>query len=611
MSDLKRFFSPRSIALVGASDDLAKFGGRCLRQLSTFGFSGPIYPVNPKYKQIGELPCYPDIASLPETPDHVGVSVAAPHVLSVMQACAARDVPFVTLFSSGFAETGEKEGRELQNALAQFAHSAGIRFMGPNCNGLINFHDRVALTSSGALKGPPRKAGDIGIVSHSGGVGSVNVMWRLQQLGLGVSHQITCGNDADLTALDFAQFMIEDPATAVILLVLERLGDISRFVTLTEAAHRQRKPMIAIKLGRTASGQRLARQHTGADTGSTLTSEAALRYGGVLSGVDCPDLYHQAMLLRLKKLSRAEGVTSLSLSGGNLALLAELGEEEGLRWPDYAATSKNALSGFLNNIVLSNPLDLTAGTVNAVDTFNRALQIIAADPEIDVVLPIITFENAKPIRTMVNTVKALPKAAAIIWTGNCLDDPKLSASDLITEDVAVFTDPAPAVKAVRGLIDYSQYVEATGANTSHDPKAAIAADDAGEPADRLSAFKRAGLMARYAGPPRDGDHNFTITIVDKSESHLTAALQSTRLAAPLSFLLTIGTRPRGRRLSSELGAARKLAAFLPAGQLAILDDFIARLSLAFAGSATLATGCSSLHCRFLRSEETIVIVSAS
>ena len=159
-ADLKRFFAPRSVAFVGATEDLGKFGGRCVRLLIDFGYEGPIYPVNPKRSEIFGRRCFASIAELPETPDHVGIVLPATAVPAALEGCARRGVPFATVFTSGFAETATDEGRALQARLVEVARAGGVRFMGPNCNGMISFVDRFALTSTAAIRGPRRAPGE-------------------------------------------------------------------------------------------------------------------------------------------------------------------------------------------------------------------------------------------------------------------------------------------------------------------------------------------------------------------------------------------------------------------------------------------------------------------
>ena len=186
-TDLTRFFAPRRVAFIGATEDLGKFGGRCVRQLIDFGFSGDIYPVNPRRAEIHGLKCYPALADVPQVPDHVGIVLPATAVPAALEDCVRLGVPFATVFSAGFGETGTHEGAAAQRRIVEIARAGGLRFMGPNCNGMVNFVDAFALTSTATIRGPRRPPGDIAIASQSGGAGQVNVMWRAQEAGLDVS----------------------------------------------------------------------------------------------------------------------------------------------------------------------------------------------------------------------------------------------------------------------------------------------------------------------------------------------------------------------------------------------------------------------------------------
>jgi acetyltransferase len=271
--DLRRFFAPRRIALVGATEDLGKF--------MVFG-----------------RPCFPSLSTLPAVPDHVGIVLPAKAAIAAVVECGRIGVPFATVFSSGFGELGGAEHAALQAELVRVARQGGVRIMGPNCNGLINFVDAFALTSTATISGPRRKAGDIAVVGQSGGASQVNVMWRAQELGLGISYQVSSGNDADLDLLDYISFMLEDPHTRVVLALAERIADGARLRLLADRAAELGKPIALIKFGRTEAGATAAASHTGAITGSDAVFDAAARQLGLIRVNDAAELYQAAMLLR-------------------------------------------------------------------------------------------------------------------------------------------------------------------------------------------------------------------------------------------------------------------------------------------------------------------------
>jgi len=469
-ADLRRFFAPRSVAFVGATEDLGKFGGRCMRLLIDFGYEGAIYPVNPKRTEIFGRKCYASIGELPETPDHVGIVLPAAAVPAALEECARRSVPFATVFTSGFSETGTAEGISLQQRLVEIARAGGTRFMGPNCNGMISFVDRFALTSTAAIKGPRRAAGDVGIVSQSGGAGQINVMWRAQQAGLGVSYQVSCGNNADLDLLDYMAFMVEDERTRVVLALAEHLDDGERLRALARRAAQLDKPVVMVKVGRTEAGSRAAASHTGAVTGSDAVFDAALRQIGIVRVEDTSELYEAAMLLRRARWPAGRRASATSVSGGNLVMLADLGASLGIDFPSYAPATQQQLAKLLPGFsAAANPADLTTVAIGRKDAFASVCRVIAADPAIDTVIPVLTMSPAEEIRSVAEFSAACDKPVAILWTGGAIDDPALAASTLVAEGHAVYRDTLPCLKAVRASMQYGDFRRSLGHPASTRP----------------------------------------------------------------------------------------------------------------------------------------------
>ncbi len=490
--DLRRFFRPASVALVGATEDLSKFGGRCLRLLLDFGFAGRVYPVNPKYARLAGLDCFPSIEVLPEAPDHVGVVVPPAAVLPTLQACARRGTRFATIFTAGFAENGTESGRAMQAEIAAFCRESRLRVMGPNCNGLVNFVDGFALTSTAAVKPPRAEAGNVGIVAHSGGLGQVNVMWRAQQAGVPISYQVSCGNDCDLDALDYAAFMVEDPATDVILLLLERVPSGARLAAVAAAARARGKPIVILKLGRTEAGSRAAASHTGAITGSDAVHDAAFHQFGLIRVEDCHELYETAMLLR-RPGRRPQGprLAAMAISGGNAVQLADLGAALGLLWPEYGAATQARMAPFMPGIArVANPTDLTAAAIGAGDVFGRVLEIIADDDAVDTVIPILTFAPRAEILRVRDFALTAAKPVAVLFTGGCSDDPSIGPDLLARAQIPLFRDAGPLLRAISRAAAHAAFLqaEADGPATNR-------------PADLSPEAARAAL----------GDHTGTLT----------------------------------------------------------------------------------------------------
>ena len=468
--DLATFFNPASLAFVGATEDISKFGGRVMRAVLEFGFKGRVYPVNPRYGTLLGQPCYPSVSALPEAPDHVGIVIAANRVLDTLKQCADKGARFATIFTSNFSETGEASGRALQDEIVAFARANGIRLLGPNCNGFINFVDAFAFASTAAIKGPRKPAGDVGLVCHSGGLGQMNIMWRAQEAGLGITYEVSCGNEADLDATDFMRFMIDDERTRVIMVAVETIRDGRKFAEVARHAADREKPLVMLKFGRTDAGRRAAASHTGALTGADEVHDAAFRQYGVLRVTDCNELYEVAKLLRRRKWPRGNRAAALSGSGGHSVLMADLGAANGIDWVPYQDQTVNGLRELMPDFAgVSNPTDLTSALTGSKHLFEDALNVVAQDDGVDVLIPVLVAPTVPAIETVVKLAGATDKAVAVLWTGYCPTDPQVVAATLVARGLPVYRDALTCLKAVRAAMTYGEFLRAHKRAASEPP----------------------------------------------------------------------------------------------------------------------------------------------
>lgn len=466
---LKSFFAPSSAALVGASEDLAKFGGRLTKAMLSFGYAKPIYLINPGRSQVFGKVSYPNISALPEVPEHVAVVVSAEGTMAVLEECAARGTRFATILSGGYAETGSEKGRAMQQALAAFAREKGMRIMGPNCNGFVNFVDGFAMTNTAAIREGRWVAGNVGVVGHSGGLAQVNVMWRAQEAGLGISFEVSVGNEADLDAIDFARFMIEDDATDVIMMALETLRSGSRFIALAEEAAERGKPLVVLKFGRTEAGRQAAASHTGAITGADAVYDAAFRQFGVIRVSDCNELYELAKMLRTRRRPAGGRAVSVSGSGGHAVMMAEVGAGVGLEWPALGPGTAEALRKLLPAFAgVSNPIDLTSAQTGTPTLFTNALRLIADDASVDVLLPVLVVPTTGVLDAVVALHDTIEKPLAVLWTGFCAEDPSLTAASLVARGVPAYRDALTCVRAVQASVDYARFLDDFRGRVRHD-----------------------------------------------------------------------------------------------------------------------------------------------
>ncbi len=472
LPDIAPLMAPRSVALVGATDHPTSFGGRVFQQMTGFGFPGKIYPVNPRLKDINGLKCYPGIKDLPQTPDHVGIVVSSERVFDVLADCESIGVRHATVFSGGFAETGTDEGRERQKRLIEFGRKSGIRFMGPNCNGIVNFVDRFAMTSTAAIRGVYAKAGDIGVVSHSGGLGQINVMWRAMEHGLGISYEASCGNEADIDTLDFARFMLHSDTTNVVLLAIEGIKSGEKFRQLAHEAAELEKPLVILKIGATEAGSRAAASHTGTIAGDNDIIKAVCRQYGLTQVHECNELYETAVFLRQRKWPKARGLAAVAPTGGNVVNLADAGAIFDLQWNSFTSGTQEALSKLMPGYgKVGNPTDLTSAATGDQDFYRKALTTIAADPGVDVMIPIVPSPTKKNLLQTVEIMNQCGKQTAMLWVGGCVDEKEFRARDLISAGVVVYRDATPCTRAIRAAYDFGQFVTAkkSGALTPKRP----------------------------------------------------------------------------------------------------------------------------------------------
>jgi acyl-CoA synthetase (NDP forming) len=383
---LDAILRPRSIAIVGASQDPTKIGGRPVQLLQRFGFPGAIYPVNPRATEVQGLPAYASLAALPEAPDLAIIAVAAEHAHQALEDCAARGTRACVVFSSGFAELGA-EGEAAQAALGAIAARTGMRILGPNCLGAVSVAERSIATFSIVLEGALPPAGSLGIASQSGNLGSYTMLLARER-GIGVSRFLTTGNECDVDIADAIGFLAQDDATKVVLAVLETCRDAPRLVRALEMAREAGKPVVVLKIGSTAAGQAAAASHTGALAGSDAVFDAVFARTGavrVRSVEALLDLGHAAAVCG-EALPRGRRTMLLTASGGFGVMLADAATQVGLALPTPEPATQQRILAQVPFASARNPVDATATMGARPEVLVEILAAILDDPNCDTLL---------------------------------------------------------------------------------------------------------------------------------------------------------------------------------------------------------------------------------
>jgi acetyl-CoA synthetase (ADP-forming) len=383
---IEQIFEPRRVAVFGASDDRSKWGGRIMHYLALHGFKGEIVPLNPRRDVVQGRTCYARVADAPPI-DVAVIAVPAAVVPQTVRECAAAGVGCCVIITAGFAEAGA-EGVAAQAEITRISSKTGMRLVGPNCLGLINLRNGMALTSARVLDVEKIIPGHIGLLSQSGAL-MLSVYNRAHDQGIGFSQLVSAGNQADLDICDFFEHMIDDPASTVICLHIEGLRDGRRLRGLLERARAAQKPVIVLKTGRSTQGEAVAHSHTASLAGAYPVFAAACRDAGAVL-VDDPDVMALlADFIRRNGPSRGDGIGIISSSGGMNGIVADRFADHGLRLARFGDATRDALRSAMLPDHLDNPVDMGTRRQEVGEVADIAARLVAAiagDPDVGLIL---------------------------------------------------------------------------------------------------------------------------------------------------------------------------------------------------------------------------------
>ncbi|HIE21964.1 MAG TPA: GNAT family N-acetyltransferase, partial [Acidimicrobiia bacterium] len=370
-------FFPRSVAVIGASNDADSIGGKLFANLLATGFTGPLYPVNPSSPVVRSVRAYPTIGEVPDRVDLAFVVVPRRFVLDVARQCGEAGVRGIVVISAGFSEVGS-EGAAREEELTEIVRTYGMRMVGPNCMGLINTAPSVRLNGTFSPIYPP--AGNVAMSSQSGALG-VAILDYATRNNIGISQFVSVGNKADISGNDLLLAWEDDPQTDVITLYLESFGAPRKFSRIARRIGR-RKPIVAVKAGRTKAGSRAASSHTGALASSDVAVDAVFRQAGVIRVDTIEELFAAANLLANQPVPEGGRVGIVTNAGGPAILAADALEANGLVLPPLSPALQEAIGSALpDEASTANPVDLIAS--GGPDEFRHAVELMLRSGEVD------------------------------------------------------------------------------------------------------------------------------------------------------------------------------------------------------------------------------------
>ena len=450
LASIDRMLNPKSIAVVGATPRM-QYGGRFLNAALKAKDRVAVYPVNPRYDEIMGVKSYPSITALPETPDLVGVVVPYHQVLDILKESHAKGTRAAIVISAGFSERDVDDRRDLQGEVGAFARESGLRICGPNCLGVANVQADLWPTASS--RGSDGLSGPIGLICQSGASAFGPFLTRAVEEGIGLSHIISTGNEADLDFCDFARYLLDQDSVKVIAGFVEGFKDARKLVAVAELAAERGKPIVLIKIGRSDLGSRAARSHTAALTGTDALYDEVFAQYGITRVQDYDELLEVSQLLAHTAKPMQLGVAVVSHSGGISSLTADMCGQAGLDLPPLTATAREGINGVLKGFGwAANPSDVT-GFANS-DSFPEIMAYMSEQPHIGTLVVASAGADPQAEQVIAQRDKS-DRGLAFLWTGTrsaTAGLPKLKAAQ-----IPVFYVPDKLAFGVRALLNYHQW----------------------------------------------------------------------------------------------------------------------------------------------------------
>ncbi|MDD5472722.1 MAG: CoA-binding protein [Candidatus Methanoperedens sp.] len=446
---LSSIFEPASIAVIGASNNETKWGGRILKNILS-GFKGKVYPVNPNEKEVQGVVSYSSVADIPDDVEMAVIAIPSQLVLPVAEECGKKGVRGIVVVSAGFSETGSA-GAELEQKLVSIVRKYGMRMIGPNTLGIVNEPVNLNATVIGRLPSP----GTISFITQSGTLGLAIAEWTID-MGLGLCKVISTGNKADTDDVDLIEYLDNDPATGVIAMYAEGIKRGRKFL---EAARRTKKPIIAIKTGRSKRGAKAVFSHTGSIAGSDEVYSAAFRQAGILRADTIDEVFDAALAFSCQPLPKGNNVAIISNGGGASIVATDECEKQGMNIADLSDETKEKIKRVIPGFgSASNPVD-TAGT-SSYTAYSESIKALLLDENVDALIAIyvhtLMSDAIPPAEAVVEIKRKCPKPVIACWMGGAGTE---KGVDILKSGcLPNYSVPERAVKALAALIRHREFL---------------------------------------------------------------------------------------------------------------------------------------------------------
>ena len=524
---MKALLQPDSVAILGCSAEAERINGRPLKYFLEKGYNGRLFPVNPKYAEIAGLRCYPDVSAIPDPVDLAVVAVPAALVLDSVRQLIAKGVKAAVIFSSGFAETGER-GVAAQAELIATARAGGLRICGPNAVEIINAFEGVTASFSEYLEGA-LPTGPIGFVSQSGAFGTaIAVLARQRQLGLG--YFINTGNEADVEVADAIGFIVEDPRIRIVAGYLEGIRSGRKLLSVADRAMALGKPIILTKVGRSDTGARAAASHTGSLAGADVVFDGVVRQKGIIRADDEQQMMDLVEAFAHCLLPKGPNVGIVSQSGGAGVLACDRAETLGLQVPTLSdATQKNLHKVLPGYSAVANPVDVTGLSLAEPELMRSAMKLVLADPAVDIGLLWLRLMH-RYADVMIDIITDIRDSTDKTFVVSWLAPPPEALAELRKRGICVIDGAAQSMNAVGGLFRYASARKRWLADS-----AARDQMRTGSSSDLTTLPHRAGVVATMAAADILRDAQIPLVATEFAGHADAAAVSAQRLGYPVAL----------------------------------------------------------------------------